>query len=69
MKTSRPGYYLPSRTTVLRDVRLVFARTRNRIAKILQVSSDAHYREEILKKNIPGIQRKNELHDGCMDLT
>ena len=50
MKTGRPGYYLPSRTTVSRDVRLVFAHTRNHIAKMLQVSSDAHYQEEILKK-------------------
>ena len=50
MKTGRPGCYLPSRTTVSRDMQLVFVRTCNCIAKMLQVSSDAHYREEILKK-------------------
>ncbi|KIM51314.1 hypothetical protein SCLCIDRAFT_143510, partial [Scleroderma citrinum Foug A] len=39
MKTGRPEYYLPSRSTVSRDVRLVFACTRNRIAKMLQEHS------------------------------
>jgi hypothetical protein len=37
MKTGRPEYYIPSASTVSRDVRLVFARTRERIAKMLQV--------------------------------
>jgi len=32
MKTGRPGYYLPHPTTVSRDVQLVFARTRKRVA-------------------------------------
>ncbi|KAJ8515393.1 hypothetical protein ONZ45_g7180 [Pleurotus djamor] len=36
MKTGRPGYYLPSPTTVSRDVKLVFARARKRMAKMLQ---------------------------------
>lgn len=38
MKTGRPGYYLPSPSTVSRDVKMVFARTRQRVAKLLQVS-------------------------------
>lgn len=38
MKTGRPEYYLPSVATLSRDVRLVFVRTRNRVAKMLQVS-------------------------------
>jgi hypothetical protein len=38
MKTGRPEYYIPSPTTISRDVRLVFARTRQRIAKMLKVS-------------------------------
>ena len=38
MKTGRPEYYIPSRTTVSRDVKRVFARTRGRIARLLQVS-------------------------------
>jgi hypothetical protein len=42
MKTGRPSYYLPSRWTVSRDVRLVFAQTRNRVAKILMVSPSYH---------------------------
>jgi hypothetical protein len=37
MKTGRPGYYIPSPSTVSRDVKVVFAKTRKRIAKLLQV--------------------------------
>lgn len=44
MKTGRPEYYLPSPTTVARDVRLVFARTRKRIATMLQVSKVFQHR-------------------------
>ncbi|TFY51080.1 hypothetical protein EVG20_g11174 [Dentipellis fragilis] len=36
MKTGCPGYYVPSPSTVSRDVKLVFARSRKCIAKILQ---------------------------------
>ncbi|KAG2088933.1 uncharacterized protein F5147DRAFT_587403, partial [Suillus discolor] len=36
MKTGRPEYYIPSPSTVSHDVQLVFARTRQRIAKMLQ---------------------------------
>ena len=38
MKTGRPEYYLPSCSTVSRDVKEVFIRVRKRIAKMLQVS-------------------------------
>jgi hypothetical protein len=38
MKTGRPEYYLPSPSTVARDVRLVFTRTREHIAKMTMVS-------------------------------
>ncbi|KAH7903433.1 hypothetical protein BJ138DRAFT_976062, partial [Hygrophoropsis aurantiaca] len=34
--TGRPEYYIPSSSTVSRDVKLVFARTRQRIARMLQ---------------------------------
>ena len=37
MKTGRPEYYIPSRSTVSRDVKRVFARTRTRVARLLQV--------------------------------
>ena len=37
MKTGRPEYYLPSPSTVSRDVQLVFVNARKRIAKMLQV--------------------------------
>ncbi|KAG2127194.1 uncharacterized protein EDB93DRAFT_1257150 [Suillus bovinus] len=36
MKTGRPEYYIPSPSTISRDVRLVFARTHQRVAKMLQ---------------------------------
>ncbi|KIK80333.1 hypothetical protein PAXRUDRAFT_158958 [Paxillus rubicundulus Ve08.2h10] len=36
MKTGRPEHYIPSPPTVSRDVRLVFARTRQRVATMLQ---------------------------------
>jgi hypothetical protein len=41
MKTGpgRPEYYIPSRTTVSRDVKLVFVNVRKRIAKMLKVST------------------------------
>lgn len=38
MKTGRPEYYIPHPITVSRDVRLVFTRTRERIARMLNVS-------------------------------
>lgn len=38
MKTGRPELYIPSPATVSRDVRLVFTRTRQRIAEMLNVS-------------------------------
>ena len=37
MKTGRPEYYLPSPSTVARDVRHVFARSRQRISAFLRV--------------------------------
>jgi hypothetical protein len=38
MKTGRPGMYIPSPSTVSRDVRLVFNNAKTRIANMLQVS-------------------------------
>ena len=37
MKTGRPEYYIPSRRTVARDVKHVFSKTREVIARMLQV--------------------------------
>lgn len=37
MRTGRPNLRLPSASTVARDVRLLFSRTRKRIATMLQV--------------------------------
>lgn len=38
MKTGRPGYYIPSPETVSRDVKRVFVKSRQRIAKMLRVN-------------------------------
>ena len=38
MKTSRPNFYVPSPSTVARDVKEVFACTHSQVAKMLQVS-------------------------------
>ncbi|OJT07830.1 hypothetical protein TRAPUB_1276 [Trametes pubescens] len=44
LKTGRPGYFVPSPSTVLRDLKVVFARSRNRIAKLLQeYEGDLHF--------------------------
>ena len=40
MKTGQPGYYLPSPSTIARDVSEVFQRSRSRVAKMLQVRRD-----------------------------
>ena len=39
MKTGRAEYFLPSAETVARDVRQVFVHSRQRVAKLLRVSS------------------------------
>ena len=67
MKTGRPNYYLPSRSTVPWDICLVFAHMRNHIAKMLQVSSDTYHGEETLR-DIPGTQQKNKFHHRCVDV-
>ncbi|KAG1878536.1 hypothetical protein C8R48DRAFT_745210 [Suillus tomentosus] len=36
MKTEQPEYYIPSPSTVARDVQMVFARTRERIARMIK---------------------------------
>lgn len=36
MKTGRPEYHIPSPSTISRDVKLVFANVRQRIAQMLQ---------------------------------
>jgi hypothetical protein len=36
MKTGRPGYYIPSPSTVAHDVKLVFVNARQRIAQMLK---------------------------------
>jgi hypothetical protein len=41
MKTGRPGYWIPHPTVVSRDVKLAFARTRQRLSKMLRVSQQS----------------------------
>jgi hypothetical protein len=60
MKTGRPGYYIPSPSTLSRDVRLVFARTRQRIAKMLCVSIPCL--PQHFKAHIPGKEYEGDLN-------
>ncbi|EIW53698.1 uncharacterized protein TRAVEDRAFT_133883, partial [Trametes versicolor FP-101664 SS1] len=44
LKTGHPGYFVPSPSTVSRDLKVVFVRTRNHIAKVLQeYEGDLHF--------------------------
>jgi len=52
MKTGRPEMYIPSPSTVSRDVKLVFAKTHKQIAKMLQVNHISSRRTTILTKNL-----------------
>ncbi len=56
MKTGRPAYYIPSPSTVSRDVKIVFANTRSRLGKILRVSLDSK------QAPVPDVT-----HDCCCD--
>ena len=43
MKTGRPAYHIPSASTVARDVKSVFARSRKTIANMLQVCEPSEH--------------------------
>ena len=60
MKTGRPYYYIPSPWTVSRDVRLIFARTRQRIAAMLMVSYCVILQAET------GLTCVTKKHEGCL---
>ena len=55
MKTGRPSYYIPSASTVSRDVKTVFTKVRGRIAKILQVRIQVSYMTTQDKTDLPNI--------------
>ena len=67
MKTGRPGYYLPHPTTVSRDVRLVFARTRKRVTMMLQVSLQINHWQFFDLPSCQGIWWWVELCDRRLD--
>lgn len=58
MKTGCPDYWIPSPSTVSRDVKTVFSKTRNCIAKLLQVC----YLSALLYSSFTQIQE----HDGAL---
>ena len=68
MKTGRPGYYVPSPSTVSRDVKQVFARTRARVAEMLQVCGYCTHIQRHLNGN-EEIRRETQLWDGCLDVS
>jgi hypothetical protein len=55
MKTGRPEYHLPSAETVSRDVKGVFVRVRQRIAKMLQVCLAMVHKQHMLHLLVLGI--------------
>lgn len=64
MKTGRPEYYLPSPSTVSRDVRVVFARSRQRIAAMLRVSNLlTSLHRQLYLNNSPETRGKTSLCD------
>jgi hypothetical protein len=68
MKMGWPDYYIPSPSTVSRDVRLVFARTRTRIATMLQVWQVLCLMSKKLS-TITGIRRTTQLCNRRLDVT
>jgi hypothetical protein len=56
MKTGRPNYYLPSQSTVGRDVRNIFLNARERLAIYLQVGQPLLilYHTESTHQDLPG---------------
>jgi hypothetical protein len=64
MKTE---YYLPSTSTVSRDVRLVFGRTRERISKMLQVRISTFILSEEFKTYL-GIRGWHQFRNWCLDV-
>jgi hypothetical protein len=69
MKTGRPGYYIPSPATVSRDVKIVFVKSRQRIAEMLQVSKLVTTSEIIITYLFVESRWNSELRNGCLDLT
>ena len=63
MKTGRPEYYLPSPHTVSRDVRMVFACSRQRIAAILHVRSFYISAKHNIIMDLPETSRKTSLRN------
>lgn len=61
MKTGRPEYYIPSESTVSRDVKQVFTKVRARIARMLQVKIQVSYIKTYGKKRV--IYQE---HDGAL---
>lgn len=55
MKTGRPECYIPSAETVSRDVKDVFVRVRECIAKMLQVSTYQYTKSELSTYHFIGI--------------
>lgn len=66
MKTGRPAYYVPSPSTVSRDAKTVFARTRNRVAKLLQARDQLRMlapRYQTEPNLLSGVRGQIELHN------
>jgi hypothetical protein len=60
MKMGRPDYYIPSPETISRDVKKVFVRCRQRVVKMLQVSSLVYIGRNRLEHD-------DQEHDGALN--
>lgn len=71
MKTGRPHYRLPKAKTVARDVHRVFSRVKDRVAKMLTVSTfdSGEDRVEFNAPSNTGVRRTSELLNRCLDIT
>lgn len=63
MKTGRPGYYVPSPSTVSRDVKVVFVRTRSRVARFLRVRLVSMYARARVLTSTTEIPRSPQLRN------
>lgn len=71
VKTGRPGYYVPSPSTVARDTKVVFVRTRGRLARFLRVcttQSNGWYKCEDTHRTSE-VRWSPKLRHRCMDST
>ena len=69
MKTGRPAHYLPSMSTIARDIRAVFTQMRKQIATMMMVSILANGWCDNTEVNLLGAPRKTQFYNRWVDIT